>query len=71
MEDWAWDAARVTESLARLVSQKRPPPAELAIGGDARFGLLALRHLPPALYEKLIWWVVAWNFVAPVKAKME
>ena len=71
MEDWAWDAARVTESLARLVSQERPPPAELAIGGDARFGLLALRHLPPALYEKLIWWVVAWNFVAPVKTKME
>ena len=66
--DWAWDSERVTESLARAITQVRPPPSELTIGSDALYGLNALRHLPPSVYEALIWRWVAWNLVSPHQA---
>ena len=45
----------MTESLARAITQVRPPPSELTIGSDALYRLNALRHLPPSVYEALIW----------------
>jgi NAD(P)-dependent dehydrogenase (short-subunit alcohol dehydrogenase family) len=69
MDDWAWDPERVSEALARAVTQVRAPPAELTIGGDALFGLNALRHLPPAVYEAIIYHWYAWNLVMPSDAE--
>eukprot|EP00322_Chrysochromulina_rotalis_P019369 CAMPEP_0115844820 /NCGR_PEP_ID=MMETSP0287-20121206/9024_1 /TAXON_ID=412157 /ORGANISM="Chrysochromulina rotalis, Strain UIO044" /LENGTH=375 /DNA_ID=CAMNT_0003298555 /DNA_START=29 /DNA_END=1156 /DNA_ORIENTATION=- len=68
MSDWAWEPARVTEALARAVTQVQPPPCELTIGSDARFGLNVMRHLPPRIYEALIWHWIAWNLVKPAQA---
>jgi len=67
MTDWAWEPARVTEELARAITQTRAPPIELTIGGDARFGLNVVRHLPPAVYEAFIWYWYAWNLVPPAQ----
>ena len=69
MDDWAWDPERVSEALARAVTQVRAPPAELTIGGDALFGLNAVRHLPPAVYEAIIYHWYAWNLVMPSDAE--
>ena len=69
MDDWAWDPERVSEALARAVTQVRAPPAELTIGGDALFGLNALRHLPPAVYEAIIYHWYAWTLVMPSDAE--
>ena len=38
------------------------------IGSDARFGLNLMRHLPPPVYEALIYQWIAWNLVKPAQA---
>ena len=63
--DWAWDAERVVEGLYSATTSTATPPAELVIGGDARFGLLLCRHLPPVLYEAIIYFYTMWDFVEP------
>ncbi|KAL3892953.1 MAG: hypothetical protein SGPRY_014620, partial [Prymnesium sp.] len=69
MSDFAWEPARVTEGLARVVSSVNPPPSELVIGGDALYGLMVLRHLPADLLEKIIWWSVMWQLHMPCRAQ--
>ena len=65
MSDWAWEPARVSEALVRVISQQRPPPAELTIGTDAWTVLHALRHLPPPIYEWVISRSLLWQFERP------
>ena len=62
---WAWDAERVVEGLVRAATSTAPPPAELVIGSDAHFGLQLMRHLPPALYEAVIYYYILWDLVEP------
>ena len=69
MEDMAWEPVRVSESLARAISEVRPPPPELTIGGDALLGLNAMRHLPPALCELFVYRWFTWNFMMPAGAR--
>eukprot|EP00966_Prymnesium_polylepis_P207504 4806754-Prymnesium_polylepis.1 len=68
MTGCAWDPERVTEALKRVVTRTEPPPCELVVGGDALFGLQAMRHLPPPVYEAIFWYFVCWNMCMPQKA---
>ena len=63
--DWAWDARRVVEGLSDAATSLRAPPAELAIGGDARYVLNTMRHLPPFIYEPLIYFGMCWDLIEP------
>ena len=65
LTDWAWDPARVTEGLAREATRMRTWRREVAIGGDVLFGLNVLRHLPPTVYESVIYYWMAWHLVEP------
>ena len=69
MTDWAWDPERVSDALSRAATQVRAPPSELTIGGDARFGLNALRHMPAFVYEAVIFHWYAWNLVMPAGSR--
>lgn len=63
--DWAWDPARVVEGATRAITSLSAPPRELAVGGDARFGLNVMRHLPPFVYETIIYYYVCWSAMEP------
>ena len=65
LHEWAWDPARVVEGLADAATRRGALPCELCIGADARYSLLALRHLPPRVYEAFIYYWVAWHLVEP------
>ena len=65
LTDWAWEADRVTDGLTRAVAWVTPPPAELTIGSDARYGLNVIRHFPPRVVETLIYYWLGWDFVEP------
>jgi NAD(P)-dependent dehydrogenase (short-subunit alcohol dehydrogenase family) len=65
LTDWAWDPERVVEGLARAATSTHKPPRELAIGSDARFALNVLKHLPPAVYESVIYYWLCWDVIEP------
>ena len=69
LTDWAWDPARVTEGLAREATRMRTWRREVAIGGDVLFGLNVLRHLPPTVYESVIYYWMAWHLVEPARER--
>ena len=67
LTDWAWDPERVTEALSACATSLAKLPCELTVGGDARYGLNLMRHLPPAVYEAVVLYWMAWHLIEPEK----
>lgn len=62
---WAWRPERVVEALARAVVPGAAPASTVEVGADAKYGILLLRWLPPAVREAL-----TVHMIAPSAASM-
>ena len=60
-----WQPERVTDGLVMAATRVTRLPYELTIGGDARYGLALMRHLPPFISEAVCYYWMAWNLVEP------